>query len=456
SLEPTPDRLFDAFPLEQSDVTIEAKADASGAANAADFDATLDRKDEANRHGTSSQPQLQLTEQHADQQDEDDDDDMFAVDEEDMFKSMVNEVRDTRAVPVVQKSGPGEANLPSNWDDDEGYYRVIIGEMIDDGRYHIQSNLGKGMFSTVVKAVDNVDGREVAIKIVRSNEVMYKAGIKEVAIVRKLNEADPGDRKHLIRLLRSFEFRGHLCIVFEGMTQNLREVLKKYGRDAGLNIKAVQAYAQQSFLALLHLRRCNVLHADLKPDNILVNESRTVLKVCDLGSASDASENTVTPYLASRFYRAPELIVGLPYDFAIDMWSIGCTLFELYTGKILFAGANNNQMLKVIMQARGKIPHKLLRRGAFTSMHFDSNLTFLSREQDSLTGKQVSKPLSLANNTTGGQRDIKARVLQHHATRADERLVAMFADLLDKCLNLNPEKRLTPAEALRHPFVQKQ
>lgn len=88
---------------------------------------------------------------------------------------------------------------------------------------------------------------------------------------------------------------------------NLREVLKKFGRDVGINLKAVRAYAQQMFLGLSLLRKCNILHADLKPDNVLVSESRNLLKICDLGSASDASENEITPYLVSRFYRAPEI-----------------------------------------------------------------------------------------------------------------------------------------------------
>ena len=105
---------------------------------------------------------------------------------------------------------------------------------------------------------------------------------------------------------------------------NLREVLKKFGRDVGINLKAVRAYAQQMFLGLSLLRKCNILHADLKPDNVLVrilstafgvghtdllkvNESRNMLKICDLGSASDASENEITQYLVSRFYRAPEI-----------------------------------------------------------------------------------------------------------------------------------------------------
>ena len=88
---------------------------------------------------------------------------------------------------------------------------------------------------------------------------------------------------------------------------NLREVLKKFGKDIGINIKAVRIYAQQLLLALSLLVKCNLLHADIKPDNILVNDSKNVIKLCDLGSASDANENDITPYLVSRFYRAPEI-----------------------------------------------------------------------------------------------------------------------------------------------------
>src|SRR6201999_2054807 len=113
-----------------------------------------------------------------------------------------------------------------------------------------------------------------------------KAGMKEIEILQKLNEADPEDKKHLIRLQRSFDHKGHLCMVFENLSMNLREVLKKFGRDVGINLKAIRAYSQQLFLGLSLLKKCQYIHADLKPDNILVNEARSTLKICDLGSAS--------------------------------------------------------------------------------------------------------------------------------------------------------------------------
>jgi serine/threonine-protein kinase PRP4 len=232
---------------------------------------------------------------------------------------------------------------------------------------------------------------------------------------------------------------------------NLREVLKKFGKDVGINIKAVRIYAQQLFLSLSLLKKCNILHADIKPDNILVSESKNTLKMCDLGSASDASENDITPYLVSRFYRAPEIIIGLPYDYALDMWSVGCTLYELYTGKILFPGRSNNQMLKLMMELKGKFSNKMLRKGQFANQHFDDDLNFLYHETDKISNKEVIKTVVITKPT----RDMKPRLLSKTSNMTDEetRLLNAFVDLLDKCLNLNPEKRITVREALLHPFI---
>jgi serine/threonine-protein kinase PRP4 len=376
--------------------------------------------------------------------------DMFAdEDDDDMFApEPVAKV----SITTVSKPKTLNANLLDNWDDPDGYYRIILGELLD-GRYHVQANLGKGMFSAVVRAEDSKTGALVAIKIIRNNETMKKAGWKEIEILQKLSAADPEGKKHIIRLERQFEHKGHLCMVFENLSINLREVLKKFGRDVGINLKAVRSYAQQMFLGLSLMKKCNILHADIKPDNMLVNDTRNLLKICDLGSAGDASENEITPYLVSRFYRAPEIILGMPYDFAIDTWSIGCTLFELYTGKILFTGRNNNQMLRSMMECRGKFSLKMLKKAEYAGLHFDDNLMFRSVEKDKITGKDVVRMLNLLKPT----RDLKTRLMAtaRGLGDADLKELNLFVDLLDRCLALNPEKRLTPTEALKHPFISR-
>jgi serine/threonine-protein kinase PRP4 len=382
---------------------------------------------------------------------EDDDDDMFAEEKPSEPEAKTQAADSARAVPVAATKVVNNGMI-DNWDDPEGYYKVILGELLEN-RYHVQANLGKGMFSSVVRALDTTTNELVAIKLIRANETMKKAGMKEIEIIQKLNDADKENKKHLIRLERYFEHKGHLCMVFEHLSINLREVLKKFGRDVGINLRAVRIYAQQMLLALSLMRKCNILHADLKPDNMLVNENRSVLKVCDLGSASDATENEITPYLVSRFYRAPEIILGMPYDFAIDIWSVGCTLYELYTGKILFVGRSNNQMLRSIMECRGKFTTKMLKRAEFAYMHFDQNANFLSVEQDKLTGRDTVKTLTFAKPT----RDLRTRLLGASKGLSEEEMkdLNLFIDLLDKCLTLNPEKRCTPTEALKHPFISR-
>ncbi|KAI7859809.1 kinase-like domain-containing protein [Circinella umbellata] len=378
--------------------------------------------------------------------------DMFA-DDFDMFST--EEITDpqvllvnTAATNVPINNNP---SLLDNWDDSEGYYNVRLGEVLDN-RYQTLSNLGRGVFSAVVKAKDVQTNEEVAIKIIRNNETMYKAGIKELGFLKKLMETDPDNKKHVIRLLRHFEYRNHLCLVFESLSMNLRDVLKKFGKDVGINIKAVRVYAQQLFLSLSLLKRCNILHADIKPDNVLVSESKNILKLCDLGSASDASDNEITPYLVSRFYRAPEIIMGISYDYAIDVWSAACTLYEMFTGKILFPGRSNNQMLKHMMEVKGRFSNKMVRKGQFMSQHFDEDNNFISVEIDRLSNKEFVKKMTIVKPT----RDIKSRIMAASSsgvTEEEGRLVLAFIDFLEKCLMLSPDKRLTPKEALAHPFI---
>uniref|UniRef100_A0A667Z2I0 Serine/threonine-protein kinase PRP4 homolog n=1 Tax=Myripristis murdjan TaxID=586833 RepID=A0A667Z2I0_9TELE len=334
--------------------------------------------------------------------------DMF-TESDDMFAADFDSARMRAA--GVGKDFKENPNLRDNWTDAEGYYRVNIGETLDK-RYDVYGYTGQGVFSNVIRARDTARaGQEVAVKIIRNNELMQKTGLKELEFLKKLNDADPDDKFHCLRLFRHFYHKQHLCLVFEPLSMNLREVLKKYGKDVGLHIKAVRSYSQQLFLALKLLKRCNILHADIKPDNILVNESKTILKLCDFGSASHVADNDITPYLVSRFYRAPEIIIGKPYDYGIDMWSVGCTLYELYTGKILFPGSSNNHMIKLAMDLKGKMPNKMIRKGLFKDQHFDQNLNFLYIEVDKVTEREKVTVMSTINPTkdlladmVGGQR----------------------------------------------------
>ncbi|GAP86020.1 putative CMGC DYRK PRP4 protein kinase [Rosellinia necatrix] len=443
--------------------------------SAADYDPTADmREDELRderRHGhVGPHGEILYSDQKAEMPpvheertpkkpatEDDDDFDMFAEDfDEDKFVApkaiRIDTTVDDRKDPAALAQPNGGGILEG--DDKDGYYKIRNGEIMN-GRYQVQSTLGKGMFSGVARAVDITNKRLVAIKMMRNNDALRKGGFTEIAILQKLNDADPENRKHIVKFERHFEHKGHLCLAFENLSLNLREVLRKFGNNIGINLSATRAYAHQIFVALAHLRKCSIVHADLKPDNILVNETRNILKICDLGTAIDRSDaatahTEITPYLVSRFYRAPEIILGMPYDYAVDMWSIGCTLYELYTGKILFAGDSNNQMLKAIMEIRGKFSAKLYKRGELSHLHFDEAGNFISAERDKALGKTTIRTLTIVKPT----RDLRTRLMAASGGMNDteSRDLNNFVDLLERCLALNPDKRITPSEALKHPF----
>lgn len=287
-----------------------------------------------------------------------------------------------------------DEKLLDNWDDAEGYYKIISNELVNGGRYRMIKSLGRGVFANVAQAEDvkaqgddNNNRKLVAIKMIRKNDLMRKASQKEMDFLRKVNDADTQDKRHIIRLLGSFDHKGHLCVVFEHMSKNLRDLLKEDTNGHGLSLQAVRTYARQMFVGLQHLQNCQVVHCDLKPDNILVSPDKKTIKLCDFGTAVDKRDIMErTEYLVSRFYRAPEIILGMEIGYGIDMWAIGCTAYELWTGKILFTGRTNNQMIKAFMDCLGWPSEKLLKKGLFQNIteHFEAGppLKFISREVD--------------------------------------------------------------------------
>ncbi|CDR95907.1 serine/threonine-protein kinase, putative [Babesia bigemina] len=388
--------------------------------------------------------------------DSDDDMDMFAEVDDESKSAKEPSAAKRRKRP---RRAPAVRGLSDEWNDAEGYYQATIGEVLGN-RYRVVSEVvGKGVFSSVARCFDSESNVHVAIKVIRNHEIMVRAAEKEIGILRRLNESDPDDRRHIVRLLDQFDYRGHLCMVFPMFWGNLRSALRLHGKGrGGFSLPYVHSYTRQLFIALRHMWRNSVMHADLKPDNILVNEDFSRITVCDLGSASDVSENEITAYLVSRFYRAPEIILGLRYDCKIDVWSAAATIYELATGDVLFAGRTNNHMLKLMMEVKGKVPNRLIRAGQLASQHFDENMDFVYVTRDSFTRKDAVKLLrdlrptrNLTDSLLERQPWIKANSPKKEAM---VRKMRQLGDLLERCLAIDPAKRLTPEEALQHPFIR--
>eukprot|EP00347_Sterkiella_histriomuscorum_P018165 403346545 len=343
--------------------------------------------------------------------------------------------------------------------DVEGYYLPKVGELIR-GKYKVSGIAGKGVFSCVVKALDiNPVKKEyelVAIKIIRLHDMMRQSGVQEIETVQILNKSDPLDKKNIIRLLETFEYNNHLCLAYEQMELNLRETMHKYGRNVGLSLDGVCLFGRQLFQALQHLHKHKYIHADLKPDNIMVDKDAKKIKLCDFGSCLRIEEAVITEYMVSRFYRAPEIMLGCEFDQAIDIWSAGVTLYELYTGKVMFYGRSNNEMLKLIMLSKGKIKTKMLKKAQNAERHFNMlNLNvFLSQEEDPLNkGQFYQKPMPMPHQP---QKPILQMLKSAHKLGGaveDEKNLLFLADFLEKSLVIDPKKRMTADEALNHPFL---
>ena len=211
-------------------------------------------------------------------------------------------------------------------------------------RYTVRRIIGKGSFGSVVEALDNHLSCLVAIKIVRMKPGTTLSSNNEVLNLKKLSSSS--DPSLFVSILDSFEEQGFICIVLELLHKTL---LQYFIEVKKLSIPDIIPIAQQLFRALLIMQTHNLVHCDLKPENIMVRVSnKTEIKIVDLGSSCESGKS-VFKFVQSRFYRAPEVTLRLEYGPAIDVWSAACILAELYIGRPLFWSESvTSQMVKVM------------------------------------------------------------------------------------------------------------
>ncbi|KAF9607726.1 hypothetical protein IFM89_039217 [Coptis chinensis] len=244
-------------------------------------------------------------------------------------------------------------NLSPPWrnDDKDGHYVFAIGDNLTH-RYRIMSKMGEGTFGRVLECWDNEKKELVAIKIVRSIHKYREAALIEIDVLQKLCKYDVGGTR-CVQIQNWFDYRNHICIVFEKLGPSLYDFLRKNSYRS-FPIDLVRELGRQllEFVAFMHDLR--LIHTDLKPENILLVSSEYVrvpdykflsrstkdgyyfknlpksstIKLIDFGSTT--FEHQDHSYVVStRHYRAPEVILGLGWNYACDLWSVGCILIEL-------------------------------------------------------------------------------------------------------------------------------
>ncbi|XP_069384119.1 homeodomain-interacting protein kinase 2 isoform X4 [Paralichthys olivaceus] len=368
----------------------------------------------------------------------------------------------TVATAATATSTATSKNSGSN---NEGDYQLVQHEVLCSmtNTYEVLEFLGRGTFGQVVKCWKRGTNEIVAIKILKNHPSYARQGQIEVSILARLS-TESADDYNFVRAYECFQHKNHTCLVFEMLEQNLYDFLKQ-NKFSPLPLKYIRPVLQQVATALMKLKSLGLIHADLKPENImLVDPSRQPyrVKVIDFGSASHVSKAVCSTYLQSRYYRAPEIILGLPFCEAIDMWSLGCVIAELFLGWPLYPGASEYDQIRYISQTQGLPAEYLLSAGTKTTRFFnrDPDSTYplwrLKTQEDhegetGIKSKEARKyifncldDMAQVNMTS----DLEGSDML--AEKADRR---EFIDLLTKMLTIDADKRITPIETLNHPFV---
>eukprot|EP01062_Namystynia_karyoxenos_P072419 TRINITY_DN6857_c0_g1_i3.p1 TRINITY_DN6857_c0_g1~~TRINITY_DN6857_c0_g1_i3.p1 ORF type:complete len:655 (+),score=202.07 TRINITY_DN6857_c0_g1_i3:124-2088(+) len=316
------------------------------------------------------------------------------------------------------------------YDDERGDYNYVIKDHIGF-RFEVLGLLGQGSFGKVLKCFDYKENRPVALKIIRNKKRFHHQALIEVRILEHLKHFDPEDQYNVIKMEEYFYFRNHLCITFELLSINLYEFIKN-NNFQGVSLSLIRRFAIQLLTSLKYLHRERIIHCDLKPENILLKSpTKSGIKMIDFGSSCFDDERIYT-YIQSRFYRSPEVILGISYGRPIDSWSFGCILAELYTGLPLFPGENEMEQLACIMEVMGPPPKAIVEACTRRKQFFDAH----------------GAPCIQANSR-GKKRRPGAKDLQTALHCPD----ASFISFLDGFLRWDSRERFTPDDGLRHPWI---
>ncbi|KAG2377952.1 hypothetical protein C9374_008574 [Naegleria lovaniensis] len=294
-------------------------------------------------------------------------------------------------------------------------------------RFKFVSLLGEGRFSKVVLCEDLfIPNRKVAIKVM--NQKANEIGIQESLHYYKMQQL--GSSKSISKLYLTFFFYGHFCLVFELLGENLLMYIQRF-QSYTMPMTTLKKLAVQLMTGLAFMRDHNIIHADLKPENILMgNESKNSLRISDFGNALDFCDQQLIEsnkghQIQTLLYRAPEILLGLnSFDFQIDVWSVGCILIECYTGNPAFNCSSPEELFRQMVSLLGPVPYS---SSNLLKQHFDLSNT----QTYNFAKKQhkICKYLRLKKNND-------------------------FASFLVGLLEYDPTKRMTPLQALSHPFLQ--
>jgi dual-specificity kinase len=349
---------------------------------------------------------------------------------------------------------------PHHPDDQDGHFFFHTGENFTP-RFKIMRKVGEGTFGRVVECWDRVRRDYVAVKVIRNVQKYRDAAMIELEVLSTLAANDPEGCNHCVRLLEWFDYRGHVCMVFERLGPSLYDCLKRNVYKP-FPLVMVREFMRQLFQAVAYMHELTMVHTDLKPENILLLSQELVrkspepgsiigkrlpdsaqIKVIDFGSATFDSDRH-SSIVSTRHYRAPEIILGLGWNRACDLWSLGCIIVELLTGEALYQTHENVEHLKMMDTTLGSLPTHMLRK-------------CVNEVKDLFDKNGQVKWAEWAGNDRKKLRAVHrlTRIQSHLEAHSDKEVkphVKVISDLICKLMAYEPSRRLTAAEALQHAF----
>ncbi|XP_034535443.1 uncharacterized protein LOC117810015 [Notolabrus celidotus] len=335
---------------------------------------------------------------------------------------------------------------------------VEVGEILhsNTSTYTVQKFLGEGGFGKVAKCLNVNTQDQVAIKILKKDSTAAEDAEREIAMLDLISVRDP-DHINVVKFLEKFQHSGQTCLVFEMLEENLYEMICKRGN---MPVTAIRPVAQQLLVALDALKGLGILHTDIKPDNVmLVSQDQPIrVKLIDFGLATPVSSVELGELCQPIGCRAPEVSLGLLYNEAIDMWGLGCVLGFLYLAANPFPNTDY-QVMKILIELFGQPEDHLLNAGVYTRNFFTKKdegtdgptwRLLTSEEYETLTGKKLRENENIMKLPSS--LDGLAHIFPvDEPADLEDRLA--FIDLLKSMMHLDGALRISPSQALQHPFI---
>lgn len=313
-------------------------------------------------------------------------------------------------------------------------------------RYQQIEVMGKGAFGSVIKCYDHKNKRRVAVKMIKDQPKYHD----QIRLERDILKIMQGSNR-VVKLLKSFTFRGFFCIVTELLYKDCFTILRRQ-RYFGFNLFTLQMIAKQLAEAIFFAHKNNIIHCDIKPENIMfTSKHKADVKLVDYGCSCFENKSFFT-YIQSRYFRAPEVVLTNKYGKEIDVWSYACVLVELFTGKPLFPVSNERELIEKFVSFFGNPPLELIvdgKKRAEKYFDLDCNLKQNIENKYTIHKSKVNEPVSPSSLRIEDLFNINENDDISNSNEA----VKQLCDLVKKCFCWMPKDRITMEEVLNHPFI---